>query len=610
MNTSLPVETRNPERNQTMSTRLTLRLAVAFCSTALVGGLQAAVWDGAADAATGDGTDWNLAANWNPAGVPGIGVEADLRMSGANYTINYDTPMVAASVGRVQIDNEEGYTTTLHINAAGFVSTTSNTNLGLGEHGAIVVGSGGGASFVSTWGTTSRHTLYGDLTVTGGSLELSAHNIDAGAGAKITLNSGSLNIAVPDSSNRVIGIGPATIDIHGGVAELGAFLRLGRYASSNQTMYNHGHGTLNMTAGTLHLHRTQLGWNNTYGTMNISGGEVKSAGLLQVGDNNYLTGGATLNLSGGIWEQTNGSLVSVAKTRGGAALNVTGTGVFKTTGDTILGEGGTTYTPNGILLVDGGAFVATNQTGNATLTVRKGTLNLQSGSLTVDRLVANHWDVDPLVARSHVTFAGGTMTINQSATIDNGAVFTVGDGTKEALLVLNGGANSFAGGMQVSNNATLGGAGAITAGAVTVAGGGGLAPGASIGTLTLAETLTLSGETNLEWEISSLGSHDLLAVGTLVLPSGPSTFNLNLSLLDPARTENGVIELFAFNTLAGGEFSDITWNITTLGSLWQGVPTVEINGGAIYLAQVNFIPEPTSLILVGLGALALLRRRR
>jgi autotransporter-associated beta strand protein len=109
------------------------------------------------------------------------------------------------------------------------------------------------------------------------------------------------------------------------------------------------------------------------------------------------------------------------------------------------------------------------------------------------------------------------------------------------------------GAINVASGATLGGTGAI-AGNVTVASGGRLAPGASIGTLTLSGTLTLAAGSTTSVELNAqtfahdsvLGLSRVTYGGTLAVTNLAGTFaaGQSFALFDAA--------------LAGGSFSAIT----------------------------------------------------
>jgi autotransporter-associated beta strand protein len=176
------------------------------------------------------------------------------------------------------------------------------------------------------------------------------------------------------------------------------------------------------------------------------------------------------------------------------------------------------------------------------------------------------------------------------------------------LLAVNG---SIAGAANVAANAILGGSGSV-GGFVSVAAGGILAPGNSPGTLALSGGLALDPAALLQFELNAAdttiggGINDLVDVtgnltlgGTLdVTGIGDFTTALNTS----------VWRLFNYT---GGSFA----GSLTLGSM------PDLGGGRTFAldtataGQVNLVvvPEPSSLILAGLGVAAaarLLGRRR
>ncbi len=425
-----------------------IHIIPAFAFGIIVANLDAAEWTGTPGVTTGSGTDWNTATNWDPADVPADGIPADLRMTNANYTINYDSPMAASKFGKLYIGNYTPYTTTLNINAGGFVSSTigAGANLALGKQGSIVVGPDGDVEIYAGWvsGSQGANSINGGtVLVNGGSFYVNgAHIFYLTSGGSITLDSGSLTI-IPGTTSTSLHetrvYGGSTIVINNGEAYI---------EKLNFGGYNNGDGSLTMTNGTLELlGTTKLGAANSSGIMNISGGEVKNAGQLYVGHDNYHSGnGGTLNLSGGTWKQTEGGLVSLGNIRGTEnSLNVTGTGELITTGNTDFGVNG----GGGTLMIEGGSYTGTNETGNATITVNRGNINLQNGFLTVDNLIVTNGNIGT------ITFVGGTMTVKNSTAISNDTVFAIGSGIEQALLVLNGTTNTFADDVQVNSNALM-----------------------------------------------------------------------------------------------------------------------------------------------------------
>jgi len=111
------------------------------------------------------------------------------------------------------------------------------------------------------------------------------------------------------------------------------------------------------------------------------------------------------------------------------------------------------------------------------------------------------------------TIHGGTLTLTDSGTIDSSPTIVVGDaGSSGAVLQKSSGT------FNVGSTQTLKGIGTVI-GDVSVAAGGTLAPGASAGTLTLNNNLTLADGALLGFELASIGASDMVSMsgGTLTL---------------------------------------------------------------------------------------------
>lgn len=193
--------------------------------------------------------------------------------------------------------------------------------------------------------------------------------------------------------------------------------------------------------------------------------------------------------------------------------------------------------------------------------------------LTIDTAGEHAFDIET----GHTASVNGVIAENSTPT----GIVKKGGGT----LYLNSD-NIFTGAVTV-NAGTLGGTGSVD-GDVDMAGG-----------------------TVYDWEASSADVLDLVTVdGTLFL-EGTVTVNL-LNTEQTAQTTppspNGFL-LFSADTINTDNFDG--WSVV-LNDYWYSIGTTEvsISGGNVYLNGAGFIPEPTTFVLLALGGLGLLHRRR
>jgi len=343
-----------------------------------------------------------------------------------------------------------------------------------------------------------------------------------------------------------------------------------------------------------------------------TGGTASAIGGTPYTLHSYLSGGSTFDLGAGFDASAQSATFS-------GNLGGTG-GLIKTAAGRLTLSGVNTYTGNttisaGVLSVatinNGGVAgnlgKATNAAAN--LVFNGGTLQYTGADASTDRNFT-------INAAKTATFdiTTNNLTVSGASTATTGALTKIGDGTltltganiytgatavNEGTLLVNG-PGSLASGSTVTVNSggTLGGTGTIN-GTVNVLTGGTLAPGASPGTLTIGNALTLAGDALFEIDGTNPGEFDRV-VGITDLTYGGTLTIKTASFL-------GVfdLDLFDFTTRIGtATFSAIT----DAGGNYTP-DQLSMNYGTGLLSAT---PEPATMALLALGGLGLIlgRKRR
>ena len=260
-----------------------------------------------------------------------------------------------------------------------------------------------------------------------------------------------------------------------------------------------------------------------------------------------------------------------------------------------------TNSTGNLVSISGGSLLLTNSVAGAALDIRRGTLALNSGTVTVNKLYATN------DASSIVNFNGGTLNTGGS-TISNGVTFTIGNGIDPATLNLTGGTHYFANGVSLSTNSFLTGTGTMFG---SVTNFGSIAPGNSPGTIIINGDLTLADSSELDMQI---GGIDPELYDRLLISGGFSVAGkLNVTLINGYIPANGsTFDLFNYGSETG-TFAQISLPVVLSQSDWNTnhlyAPASDPLSGSI-----TFIPEPSTWVLLGaglgFGAVWRLRRKK
>ncbi len=421
-------------------------------------------------------------------------------------------------------------------NGVGIIGSAS------GQNSATVTGNG------SIWNVAVGPTVGGSgtnnrLSIFSGGRVLSAGGT-IGNGATTSnhvVTVDGANALWSDTSDLSIGAsnsdGNALVVTNGGqVVNQGAALGLTTGATNNRATVT---GTGSLWSNRLDLTVGRFGPDNQLQVLN--GASVINAngiiGANPVANNNRVVVSGT----GSAW--SNSASVTVGGSGSTNQLLLTN-GTVIATGVTL---GANSSSTNNRIVVVGGALRVTNVTATAALDIRRGTNQLNSGVIETDSLLMNN----PL---GFFEFNGGTLLL-RSSTVANGQPFRAGNGASAALLQLVGnGACAFTDGLIIANNATLAGNGSII-GPVTVLPGGIMAPGASVGLISLSQSPVLSGALNLE--ISKVGS---TLTNDQILVNAPVTYGGTLTVVKlgaDSLAAGDRFPLFAASSYSGA-FSSIT----------------------------------------------------
>jgi T5SS/PEP-CTERM-associated repeat protein len=501
---------------------------------------------------------------WNNSGVLYIGATSACN----NLTIS-DAGVVMSAEAYIGYDRPGHDNSVLVTGSNSIWRNSGDIHVGYRGHDNQLTISGGG-SVVNANGYVGHNAAYANPDYTPDAIN--SRVTVAGIGS-VWSNTGSVFLGVGSTNNSL------TITNGGLVVSQSGIAGISTNGNLNTALVS-GSGSLWTNSGDLYL-----GVTGSFNQLTISNaGVVANAHAIIGSDSLSQTNSAVVTGAGSLW-QNNGSLI-VGSNGSASRVTVTAGGTV-TASNAVVGA--TTLSSGNSVTVSGGNLYATNAAGNGSLDVRRGTLALNSGTVMVNQLYLTN------NASSVMNFSAGVLKTGGS-TVSNTVTFLVGDGVQSATLDLLGGTHRFADGLSISTNGHLIGNGDIIG---SVTNFSIIAPGHSVGALSITGDLALMSSSELDFELAGSGTNDHLDISGLLAIGG----GLKLTLTDGYTGNAGdTFDLFNFGSTTG------TFSQTNLPALGPGMAW---NTDRLYtLGEIQIIPEPGACSLLALGLAALARRHR
>ncbi|MBI5693289.1 MAG: PEP-CTERM sorting domain-containing protein, partial [Verrucomicrobia bacterium] len=465
-----------------------------------------------------------------------------------------------------------------------------------------------GTLFLGSTSGSHNSANSGTITATGSGTTVYLRGNFANTGTLVAQNSAALRF---DGDNTTANFGNVQL-ASGGRALLSGNFSNSHLAAPTGGAFELAGGTL--TGGT--VAPGALGFTSSGGYLD---GVTLSGNLTLVAGSSYVrflngttfTGSsASIASNAGIYWDQSGTLSGKSLTLGSSAYvyvvgaghslaldsATTATGALNfysdgSTGTVISNQGNLTHTTGS------GSLYAAAFTNSGTITATAGTLYLGYNSGTSS--FAN-------LPSGTIAVSGGTVQLRASS----------------GNFVVNQGAINVQGGTLQTNNVLINAPGGTVSGAGTLSGGvtftgGTLAPGNSVGTLTLTNsTFAVTGATTFAVELGGATSDLLLFQNpptNVNLGSGLVSLSLTL-LAPPTAATYDLIRIGSGSNVITGNFAGLPASGATLNASFGGNPYTFSITYQPSVIQLNFvaIPEPSTYALLATGAAAVLflRRRR
>jgi T5SS/PEP-CTERM-associated repeat protein len=361
---------------------------------------------------------------------------------------------------------------------------------------------------------------------------------------------------------------------------------------SNNTVIVTGTNSLFSNRG-LNGARLTIGQGSSFNQLFLRDGGVAQTDVGELAENSSSSNNvAVVADAGSLWFSTFDLFVGNAGP--GNQLTVS-TGGTASAADFYLGFADTSS--NNTAIVTGGSIIVSNAAGTSIADIRRGTLTLNSGIVRADILLLTNGP------QSQFDFNGGTLQ-TRTTTVNNGSAFTVGNGSDAAILnVISNGLHTFNDGLTIAGNASLQGNGVIR-GVVTVASGGKLIPGASVGKMVLSNSPSLQGTIILE--VSKNGA---TRTNNQIQVTAPLTYGGALIVTNLGPTPLGTgdrFQLFSAATYAGS-FAPLILPPLNSGIGWSNKLLLDGSIEVIVAPQPKFsgiTVSGTNVILTGTNGLA------